>query len=170
MIQRVQTIYMLASVIAILTMHFFSLVTYALPEATLELNSLGLVCLTPDFAKDQMCWDLFLLLLVMVALPLITIFLYKKRKIQLHMLIYTAILDVCYYGLSFWKVCRGCAVCHHTSSLCPSFVHGCLPLSPVPEERPEEQLATCQIRYGHVTRRAWMPGAGMSLPAPCGHK
>lgn len=103
MIQRVQTIYMLASVIAILTMHFFSLVTYALPEATLELNSLGLVCLTPDFAKDQMCWDLFLLLLVMVALPLITIFLYKKRKIQLHMLIYTAILDVCYYGLLFWR-------------------------------------------------------------------
>lgn len=103
MIQRVQTIYMLASVIAILTMHFFPLATYALPEATFELNSLGLVCLTPGFAQDRMCWDLFLLLLVMVALPLIIIFLYKKRKLQLRMLIFTAILNVLYYGLFFWE-------------------------------------------------------------------
>lgn len=103
MIQRVQTIFMLASVLAILSMHFFSLVTYAMPEATFELNSLGVVCLTKGFASDHMCWDLFLLLLLMVALPLITIFLYKKRKLQLHMLIYTAILNLCYYGLFFWR-------------------------------------------------------------------
>lgn len=103
MIQRVQTIYMLASVIAILSMHFFSLVTYALPEATFELNSLGLVCLTPDFASDHMCWDVFVLLVLMMALPLVTIFLYKKRKLQLHLLIYTAVLDLCYYGLFFWQ-------------------------------------------------------------------
>lgn len=103
MIQRVQTIYMLASVIAILSMHFFSLVTYAMPEATFELNSLGLECLTKDFASGHMCWDLFLLLLVMMAMPLVTIFLYKKRKLQLHLLIYTAILDLCYYGFFFWR-------------------------------------------------------------------
>lgn len=104
MIQRVQTIYMLASVIAILTMHFFPLVTYAMPEATFELNSLGLVSLTPEFAAaGHFCLDLFLLLLVMVALPLVIIFLYKKRKLQLHMLIYTAVLDLCYYGLFFWR-------------------------------------------------------------------
>lgn len=106
MIQRVQTIYMLASVIAILTMHFFWLVSYAMPEATFEFNSLGLVCTTPGFETDRMCWDVFLLLLVMVALPLVTIFLYKKRKLQLHMLIYTAILNLCYYGLFFWRAAQ----------------------------------------------------------------
>lgn len=103
MLQRVQTVYMLASVIAILTMHFFWLASYAMPEATFEFNALGLVCTTPGFETDQMCWDVFLLLLVMVALPLVTIFLYKKRKLQLHLLIYTAILNLCYYFLFFWR-------------------------------------------------------------------
>lgn len=103
MIQRVQTIYMLASVIAILTMHFFWLASYAMPEATFELNSLGLVCMTPGFETDRMCWDLFLMLLLMVALPLVTIFLYKKRKLQLRLLIFTAVLNALYYGLFFWR-------------------------------------------------------------------
>ena len=102
MLQRVQTIYMLASVIAILTMHFFWLASFSIPEATFELNSLGLLCNTEGFETDQMGWDLFLVLIVMLALPLVTIFLYKKRKLQLRMLIYTAVLDLCYYGLFFY--------------------------------------------------------------------
>ncbi len=102
MIQRVQTIYMLASVIAVLSMHFFWLASFATPEATFSLTSLGLQCSTPGFETDLMAWDLFLLLLVMLALPLVTIFLYRKRKLQLHMLIYTAVLDLCYYALYFY--------------------------------------------------------------------
>lgn len=104
MIQRVQTIYMLASVIAILSMHFFWLASFATPEATFSLTSLGLSCATEGFETDLMAWDLFLVLLVMLALPLVTIFLYKNRKLQLHMLIYTAVLDLCYYGLLWYKV------------------------------------------------------------------
>ena len=106
MIQRVQTIYMLASVIAILTMHFFWLASFAIPEATFELNSLGLVCQTKGFETDRMVWELFIVLLLMVALPLINIFLYKNRKPQLRVLIYTIILNVLYYGLFFWECYR----------------------------------------------------------------
>ena len=106
MIQRVQTIYMLASVIAILTMHFFWLVSFAIPEATFELNSLGLVCQTKGFETDRMVWELFIVLLLMVALPLVNIFLYKKRKVQLRVLIYTIVLNVLYYGLFFWECSR----------------------------------------------------------------
>jgi hypothetical protein len=106
MIQRVQTIYMLASVIAILTMHFFWLASFAIPEATFELNSLGLVCQTKGFETDRMVWELFIVLLLMVALPLINIFLYKNRKLQLRVLIYTIILNVLYYGLFFWECYR----------------------------------------------------------------
>ena len=106
MIQRVQTIYMLASVIAILTMHFFWLASFAIPEATFELNSLGLVCQTKGFETDRMVWELFIVLLLMVALPLINIFLYKNRKVQLRVLIYTIILNVLYYGLFFWECYR----------------------------------------------------------------
>ena len=106
MIQRVQTIYMLASVIAILTMHFFWLASFAIPEATFELNSLGLVCQTKGFETDRMVWELFSVLLLMVALPLVNIFLYKKRKVQLRVLIYTIVLNVLYYGLFFWECSR----------------------------------------------------------------
>ena len=106
MIQRVQTVYMLASVIAILTMHFFWLASFAIPEATFELNSLGLVCATKGFETDRMVWELFIVLLLMVALPLVNIFLYKNRKLQLRVLIYTIILNVLYYGLFFWECYR----------------------------------------------------------------
>ena len=97
---------MLASVIAILTMHFFWLASFAIPEATFELNSLGLVCSTKGFETDRMVWELFIVLLLMVALPLINIFLYKNRKLQLRVLIYTIILNVLYYGLFFWECYR----------------------------------------------------------------
>ena len=97
---------MLASVIAILTMHFFWLASFAIPEATFELNSLGLVCQTKGFETDRMVWELFVVLLLMVALPLVNIFLYKKRKVQLRVLIYTIVLNVLYYGLFFWECSR----------------------------------------------------------------
>lgn len=97
---------MLASVIAILTMHFFWLASFAIPEATFELNSLGLVCQTKGFETDRMVWELFIVLLLMVALPLVNIFLYKKRKVQLRVLIYTIVLNVLYYGLFFWECSR----------------------------------------------------------------
>lgn len=104
MIQRVQTIYMLASVIAILMMHFFWLASFSIPEATFEFNSFGLVCKTPGFETDQMNWLVCLLLIVMVALPLVIIFLYKQRKLQLRMLIFTAVLNALYYGVYFWQL------------------------------------------------------------------
>jgi len=106
MIQRVQTIYMLASVIAILTMHFFWLASFAIPEATFELNSLGLVCATKGFETDRMVWELFIVLLLMVALPLVNIFLYRNRKLQLRILIFTIVLNALYYGLFFWECFR----------------------------------------------------------------
>lgn len=107
MLQRIQTVYMLASVVAILMMHFFWLASITTPEAVFEINSLGLQCQTPGMeSAGQMMWELLILLLVMVALPLVTIFMYNHRKLQLRMLIYTAILDLCYYGLFFWDANR----------------------------------------------------------------
>ena len=107
MIQRVQTIYMLASVIAVLTMHFFWLASFIIPEGTFELNSLGLSSLNPEIKLDQMNWLLFGTLLVMLALPLVNIFLYNKRKVQLRVLIYAIVLNALYYGVFFW-VCSQC--------------------------------------------------------------
>lgn len=106
MIQRIQTIYMLASVVAVLMMHLFWLAAFLMPEATVELTSYGLSCFTDFVTIDQMSWDLFLLLVLMLALPLVNIFLYKHRKLQLRLLIYTAILDLGYYALFFYDCAR----------------------------------------------------------------
>ena len=99
---------MLDRVIAIFTMHFLWIASFSIPEATFSLNALGFTSMSPGFEKDVMGWDLFLLLIVMLALPLITIFLYKNRKLQLHLLIYTSIIDVLFYALFFFD-CAGYA-------------------------------------------------------------
>lgn len=104
MIQRVQTIYMLASVIALLTMHFFWLAMFTMPEATFELNSMGLVSTSPGFETDQWGLLLFPLLLIMVAIPLVTIFLYNKRILQIRLLFFSIALNLLYYVAFFWQV------------------------------------------------------------------
>lgn len=94
---------MLASVIAILMLLLLPLATFLVPEATYELNALGLKSLTVGNANEMMGWSLFLLLLIMLATPLICIFLYKKRWLQLRFLIFSSVLDILYYGLYFYE-------------------------------------------------------------------
>lgn len=101
MLQRIQTVYMLSSVIAILMMLLFPLATLQIPEATFKLTSLGISSVTPEVPMDVMRWSLLIVLLVMLVLPLYAIFKYKKQKIQLRILIYTAVLDVLFYALFF---------------------------------------------------------------------
>ena len=97
MLQRIQTVYMLASVIAILMLFLFPLALFKTPEAIFELNAFGLVSVTPEVPFDKMQWALLSLLFIMLILPLVTIFMYKKQKQQLRMLIYASVLDVFFF-------------------------------------------------------------------------
>lgn len=108
MLQRVQTIYMLAGVIAILMLFLFPLATFQITEATFELTAFGLTSLTPEVPLDLMQWSLFGVLLVMLLLPLVAIFLYKKHKLQLRLLIFTAVLDALFYALYYFFVIPTC--------------------------------------------------------------
>ena len=101
MIQRKQTVYMLASVIAILMMLVLPLGTIESAEAYFDLSALGISSVTEGVALDAMSYDLLVLLICMLALPLVCIFLYNKRKLQLQILIYTAILDILFYVFFF---------------------------------------------------------------------
>lgn len=103
MIQRVQTVYMLAGVVAILMMLLFPLASWLLPEATVQWTALGLSSLTPEFPLEQMDWSLFILLLIMLAVPLVCIFLFKHRWLQLRFLIFSGILNLLFYGLFFFE-------------------------------------------------------------------
>ena len=101
MIQRIQTVYMLASVIAILMMLVMPLGTICSSDAYFNLSALGISSVTDSVPLDEMRYSLLVLLLLMMALPLVCIFLYKHRKLQLQVLIYTAVLDVLFYAYFF---------------------------------------------------------------------
>ena len=108
MLQRVQTIYMLASVIAILMLFFFPLATFTNSIATFELNAFGLTSVTESLPFDSMRWSLLCVLLIMFALPLVAIFMYKKHKTQLRLLIFTAVLDALFYALYYFVEIPAC--------------------------------------------------------------
>ncbi|MBQ0056589.1 MAG: DUF4293 domain-containing protein [Bacteroidales bacterium] len=101
MLQRIQTVYMLASVIAMLMMLVMPLGTIESANAFFNVSALGVSSVSEEVALDQMRYGLFLLLLLAMALPLVCIFLYKKRKLQQRILIYTATLDVLFYAYFF---------------------------------------------------------------------
>lgn len=92
---------MLASVIAILMMLVFPLGTISSSDAFFNISALGVNSVTEEVPLDQMSYGLLSILLIMMALPLVCIFLYKKRKTQLQILIYTAVLDFFFYGYFF---------------------------------------------------------------------
>lgn len=101
MLQRVQTVYMLASVIAMIMMMLFPLATFQTPESTWKLTAVGLENLTDNVSI--MGWSIFVLIVVMLLVPFVAIFLYKKRQTQLRFLIFASILNLLYYGLFFYE-------------------------------------------------------------------
>lgn len=101
MLQRIQTVYMLAGVIAILMMLLLPLGTIESADAFFNVSALGVSSVTEEVALDQMRYGLFVLLLVMMLLPLVCIFMFKRRKLQLRLMVYTAVLDVLFYVYFF---------------------------------------------------------------------
>lgn len=101
MIQRIQTVYMIASVISILMMLVMPLGTIGSADAFFDLSALGVSSVTESVVLDNMRYGLFSLLLLMMVLPFVCIFLYKNRKAQLRILGYTGALDLLFYAYFF---------------------------------------------------------------------
>ncbi len=101
MLQRIQSVYMLASVIAILMMLLYPLGTIESADAFFDVSALGVTSVTDGVVLDEMRYGLLFLLLLMLLLPFICIFLYKKRKLQLRIMIFTAVLDLLFYAYFF---------------------------------------------------------------------
>lgn len=108
MLQRIQTVYMLASVVAVLMLFLFPLCVFETPDAIFELNAFGLTSVTPEVPLDVMQWALLILLLLMIVLPLVAIFMFKKHKRQLRVLIYAAVLDLLFYGFFYFFEVGAC--------------------------------------------------------------
>ena len=96
MIQRIQSVYLLVVTI-LMVICMCSPIGSIITNAN-EISELGNLCITfPDGTKDYTPWALFVILLVVAALSFVTIFLFKKRMLQIRLTIFSSIMLIGYY-------------------------------------------------------------------------
>lgn len=97
MIQRIQTVYLLVVAILMVVMMSLPVGSFVAPDYTATVfNNLSLVA--PDGTADYAPWAMFAILMVSAVVTLGTIFLYKKRMLQIRLTIFNIILLLGYYG------------------------------------------------------------------------
>ena len=110
MIQRIQTVYLLIIVILSSLTLFLPMVSFMPKDIDLqplyELKQMNLVG-TGDVYSNLTTWTLFVLTLCIPIVALITIFLYKKRTLQISLTVANMILMVGYYvllAIAIWSI------------------------------------------------------------------
>lgn len=103
MIQRIQTLLLIGVVILISLLIFMPLAAFTNAESTFLLMADSMVDTLPGKEALMVVWPLFILLIVMVLVPFVTIFMYKKRMLQIRMTIFSSILDVLFFVLYFYE-------------------------------------------------------------------
>lgn len=97
MIQRIQSVYLLiVAILAVFTMSF-PIGHFYTESAVWKMSSLTLV--SPQGVVDHAPWPLFLVLQLVAVLALITIFLYKKRMMQIRITKLCMVLLLGFYVL-----------------------------------------------------------------------
>lgn len=97
MIQRIQTVYLLVVAILMVVMMSLPVGSFVASDYTATVfNNLSLVA--PDGTADYAPWAMFAILMVSAVVTLGTIFLYKKRMLQIRLTIFNIILLLGYYG------------------------------------------------------------------------
>ncbi|MCR5049498.1 MAG: DUF4293 domain-containing protein [Paludibacteraceae bacterium] len=97
MIQRIQTLYLLAVVILGITLCFVPVVQLVTPADAAELQVWELSAV--GGAPVQGLWGLLLTTALIPFLALVDIFLYKKRLLQARLNIFSSMLCLGYYGV-----------------------------------------------------------------------
>lgn len=96
MIQRIQTVYLLVVAILAVVMISLPVVSFVTPDYHMsELTNLALV--SEEGVSDYAPWALFALQTVSAILALVTIFLYKKRMLQIRLTLFNMLVLVGYY-------------------------------------------------------------------------
>jgi hypothetical protein len=97
MIQRIQTLYLLAVAALGITLLFMPVVQFVSPQEAAELQVYELSAM--GGAPLQGLWGLTLTTALIPLLALVDIFLYKKRILQARLNIFTVMLCLGYYGV-----------------------------------------------------------------------
>ena len=96
MIQRIQSVYLLA--VMILMIICMCNPIGSIIANTNEISTFTNLCITmPDGSHDYAPWALFAILLIVSVLSLVTIFLFKKRMLQIRLIIFSSVMLIGYY-------------------------------------------------------------------------
>ena len=90
MIQRIQTVYLLIVAILMVVMMSFP-VGYFYTETSVS-DMTNLAVMAPDGSVNYAPWALFAILMVVAIVALVTIFLYKKRMLQIRLTLFSSIV------------------------------------------------------------------------------
>ena len=96
MIQRIQTVY-LFFVAVVLIVCMCMPVSYFIGPEQIVSKMTNLAIVAQDGSANYAPWALFVILLVSAALALFTIFLFKKRMLQIRLTVFSTILLIGYY-------------------------------------------------------------------------
>ena len=96
MIQRIQSVYLLA--VTILMVVCMCTPVGSIIAGTNGISEFGNLAITlSDGTKDYAPWALFTILLVVAILSFVTIFLFKKRMLQIRLTIFSSVMLIGYY-------------------------------------------------------------------------
>lgn len=125
MIQRIQTVYLLIVAVLSVVMMFLPVgsfvgADYSVPPV--EFTNLAVI--TADGTADYAPWALFVLLVAITVIAAITIFLYKKRMLQIRLTVFNCVLLVGYYAtlITFVFMLKGDCRYVPSWSVCLPFV------------------------------------------------
>lgn len=100
MIQRIQTVYLLIIVALMIATLFLPLTVLQVGESLCSFDASGISTMLTDQPELLYpTWGLFALTAIIALISLITIFLYRKRILQIRLCIFNAILMLGFYGL-----------------------------------------------------------------------
>ena len=124
MIQRIQSVYLL--VVSILMIICMCNPIGSIIASTNEISEFGNLFITlPDGTKDYAPWALFVILLVVAVLAFVTIFLFKKRMLQIRLTIFSSVVLIGYY----LAVVAYIFMLAENTSFTPSWTIACLSLA-----------------------------------------
>jgi len=104
MIQRIQSLYLLGSFVLIGMMFFFPLANLSTAEQSYEFLYRGIPAITEGAPAIFMAYPVVILLSIILLLSLITIFLFKKRMLQIRLCIFNMICMLGAMGLIYYSI------------------------------------------------------------------
>ncbi len=97
MIQRIQSLYLLAVVALLIVAMSLPVAQYIYADGSvMSFTNLGIDI--PDLGRERSCWGMFVILLLSAVVAAATLLLFKNRMLQIRMSIFNMVLLVGYYA------------------------------------------------------------------------